>query len=646
MFKNIFQAPDSLKNAILGQDELRAKSQQGLQAVRSGVESLRTVLSNNEANSRRTGTGAGGSRAGTASSPLSPSTTTSRIASLAAAAEEAIAPTGRVPRPSRDSNESWTTPTSSSGAANTAHRKSVEGNPPFSNTTSARPGSGASITDSVAESIKSLGKELSMGLGGLGLTTPSGAGVQNSTASTGSRYVHHRNSHSGSSSSSRTRVWTWSGQETTTTTITSDVRGSESGDVMGASGRGLKTGVKTEVAAKETEAMLNKIRMQQDAAVSRAKRMPEFEKMAQRYQDSWTEIHQHTTRNAEKADDADEILEKVLELCRRHVDTAVEMKAEAKQLKDMEQSMDEMTTLSENIQKKLVGLEAAIEKLEMDAEVMSLGDWKKSKVSELDKYMDSKRKELWDKAEMLATRSEQFQREESARKLQLYENQFERDMAHFRRSKEEQEQELWKTIEEAGDGTEGGGISRTIDTDNVTSSKMLSLPTTGKRPAMPPTTTKIQLAAVPNSILSVRAASATTGVLDDMNQPVLTVGGVDQDEERREKEDLDKFLGSASENGDSSIEDIQESEMDSDDEDEDEDDEEEVESSSEDDTMDPIEMARKARASAASSSSGSKASETSWASRPGFKNPNAMGSTISLFSTLAKHPSTTSISRP
>ncbi|KAG0017130.1 hypothetical protein BGZ81_010905 [Podila clonocystis] len=520
---------------------------------------------------------------------------------------------GRVPRPSRDSAESWTTTTSSSAAANTAHRKSVDGNPPFSNTTSVLPGSAASITDSVAESIKSLGKELSMGLGGLGLTTPSGASVQNTTASTGSRYVHHRNSHSGSSSSSRTRVWTWSGQDTTTTTITTDVRGSESGDVMGASGRGLKTGVKTEEAAKETEAMLNKIRMQQDAAVSRAKRMPEFEKMAQR----------------------------------RHVDTAVEMKAEAKQLKDMEQSMDEMTTLSENIQKKLVGLEAAIEKLEMDAEVMSLGDWKKSKVSELDRYMDSKRKELWDKAEMLAKRSEQFQREESARKLQLYENQFERDMAHFRRSKEEQEQELWKSIEETGDGTEGGSISRTIDTDNVTSSKMLSLQTTGKRPAMPPTTTKIQRAVVPNSILSVRASSATTGVLDDMNQPVLTVGGVDQDEERREKEDLDKFLGSASENGDSSSEDIQDSDMDSDDEDEDEDvDEEEVESSSEDDTMDPIEMARKARASAASSSSGSKASEASWASRPGFKNPNALGSTISLFSTLAKHPSTTSISRP
>lgn len=256
---------------------------------------------------------------------------------------------------------------------------------------------------------------------------------------------------------------------------------------------------------------------------------------------------------------------------------------------------------------------------------------------------------------MLAKRSEQFQREESARKLQLYENQFERDMAHFRRSKEEQEQELWKSIEESGDVTKGGAtISRTTDTlDNVraASSNTLSLLTTGKRPAMPPTTTKIRLAAVPSSILSVRAASATTGILDGMDQPVLTVGGVDQDEERREKEDLDKFLGSASENDDSSSEDIQESEMDSDednDDDEDDDDEGEVDSSSEDDTMDPIEMARKARASAASSSSsGSKASEASWAKgRPGFKNSNAMGSTISLFSTLAQHPSTTSISRP
>ncbi|KAF9325685.1 hypothetical protein BG006_010839, partial [Podila minutissima] len=583
MFKNIFQTPDSLKNALL-------------QAVRSGVESLRTVLSNNEASSRRAGTGAGGPRAGTASSSLSPSTTTSsRIASLAAAAEEAIAPTGRVPRLSRDRAESWTTTTSSSsssgGANNTStYRKSVDENHPFSNTTtSARPGSAATITDSVAESIKSFGKELSMGLGGLGLTTPSsGAGAQNTSATAGMGQAHHRNSHSGSSSSSRTRVWNWNGQETTTTTtmtMTTDVRGSGSGDVMGASGRALKTGVKTEAAAKETEVILNKIRMQQDAAVARAKRMPEVEKMAQR----------------------------------RHVDTAMEMKAEAKQLKVMEQSMDEMTTVSENIQRKLVGLEATIAKLEMNAEVMSLADWKKSKVSELDKYMETKRKELWDKAEMLATRSEQFQREESARKLQLYENQFERDMAHFRRSKEEQEQELWKSIEESSDGTEGGGtVSWTSDTlDNVraASSKTLSLSTTGKRPTMPPTTTKIQLAAVPSSILSVRAASAATGILDGMDQPVLTVGGVDQDEERREKEDLDKFLGSASENDDNSSEDIQESEMDSDedDDDEDDDDEEEVDSSSEDDTMDPIEMARKARASAASSSSGSKASEASWA---------------------------------
>lgn len=257
---------------------------------------------------------------------------------------------------------------------------------------------------------------------------------------------------------------------------------------------------------------------------------------------------------------------------------------------------------------------------------------------------------------MLATRSKQFQREESARKLQLYENQFERDMAHFRRSKEEQEQELWKSIEvgdgKGGEGRGGGTISRIDTLDSVKSvvTKTLSLPGSGERSAMPPTLSKIQLAAVPSSILSVRAASAT-GVLNDTDQPMLTVGGVDQDEDRREKEDLDKFLGSASENGDSSSEDMQESEMNSDEdedyEEDDNDEEEEEDSSSDDDALDPIEMARKARASATSSSSGSKASEASWAKgRPGFKNPNAMGSTISLFSTLAKHPSTTSISRP
>lgn len=64
--------------------------------------------------------------------------------------------------------------------------------------------------------------------------------------------------------------------------MTTETRGSESSDVTVASGRALKTGVKTEAAAKETEAILTKIRMQQDATVARAKRMPEVEKMAQR----------------------------------------------------------------------------------------------------------------------------------------------------------------------------------------------------------------------------------------------------------------------------------------------------------------------------------------------------------------------------
>lgn len=50
-----------------------------------------------------------------------------------------------------------------------------------------------------------------------------------------------------------------------------------------------------------------------------------------------------------------------------------------------------LTFLLENIQQKLVGLESAIEKLEEDAEVMTLADWKKSQVNELDKYMESKR---------------------------------------------------------------------------------------------------------------------------------------------------------------------------------------------------------------------------------------------------------------
>ncbi|KAF9399446.1 hypothetical protein BGZ94_005724, partial [Podila epigama] len=347
-------------------------------------------------------------------------------------------------------------------------------------------------------------------------------------------------------------------------------------------------------------------------------------------------------------------------------------------------------------------LESAIEKLEMEAQELTLADWKKNKVKELDKYMEAKRKELWDKAEKLATRSEQFQREESARKLQHYESQFERDMAQFLQAKREQEHEHWRALEE-NEQTTGhvspGGVQQQRQRQDQ---------------AMPPTLAAIQPAAVPSSILMVRASSSepkskttqsatthltssststtesirvhtrTIGVLDLPDEPVLSVGGLDQDEDQREKEDLDKFLGSASEDeqkrDDEEEEDEDEEEDDEDEgEDDNDDDEENIsnsygsDSSDEEETsedeeeedghdesmMDPIERARKARAAAAaagafSSSSSSSLSTTSKASErvlardgpTGFKkNSAAMGSTISLFSTLAKHPSSVSISR-
>jgi len=111
-----------------------------------------------------------------------------------------------------------------------------------------------------------------------------------------------------------------------------------------------------------------------------------------------------------------------LELCQRHVEVSSLMETECKGLKDLGKSLDDMVVVSGkylagkscveyfldtlifnqpiflsfcifkgNIHKKIMGLEAMIEKLEEGHEEMSLADWKKSKVVELDRYMESKR---------------------------------------------------------------------------------------------------------------------------------------------------------------------------------------------------------------------------------------------------------------
>ncbi|KAI7831318.1 hypothetical protein BC939DRAFT_438208 [Gamsiella multidivaricata] len=551
MFKNIFNAPDSLRNAFLGQDELRAKSQQGLQAVKSGVESLRTVLakhpveSNSTSTSTSTSTSSGDgqdhtqSRSGPASNPStaffsSSSTSTFIPGTGVGRGGEGGGSTGRPVMTSRDRSGSWSflPPSLISGRhfQNNSSSSSLSSIPGQQ-----RPGSikevAGSFTDSVTESIKNLGTGLKLGqiAEGLGLNG-SGPGPMPSLSRRGTGDLQqlqqgpYLNSTGGQAS--RSRVWTWNGQNMDNDN--SEGAGSDADSVLRRSdgGGGLKAGAKTKEAAKETEALLAKVREQQDQAMERAKRMPEVEKMAQRYQDSWTEIHSHTTHNSEKADNADEILEKVLELCMRHVNASVQLAEGAKDLKHLDKSLDDMMAMSENIQKKLTGLESAIVKLEEEADALSLADWKKSKTTELDKYMEMKRNELWDKAELLSVRSEQFQKEEAKRKLRLYQNRFETDMAQFRKTQEEREQELWKIAEAQAEAEAAGhSNSRAGRTGLLSAIGGLSV---------------LQSTAMDYS--GARASMDTSG----LGLPAEALAAHD-DEELREKEDLNRFLGPATE---------------------------------------------------------------------------------------------------
>ncbi|KAG0269157.1 hypothetical protein BGZ95_002165 [Linnemannia exigua] len=414
---------------------------------------------------------------------------------------------------------------------------------------------------------------------------------------------------------------------------------------------GLKTGPRTEDASKETAALLAKLRAQQDVALERARRMPEVEQMAQRYQDSWIEIHNHTARNSERADDADEILQKVLELCLRHATTSEQLVEEAKDIKQLDQSLGEIMSMTENIQQKLVGLESAIEKLEEDAEVMTLADWKKSQVTELDKYMESKRKELWDKAELLSTRSEQFQKEEAARKLRLYQNQFETDMAQFRRTQEEKQQDLWKLADADADSGDEAAKEVSAGRQESTLSPASASGPVPMATALAATAAAATTAALRRLQLGIssngKASASTVSLVNPSTSSTLLAYQDDyEDEEQREKEDLDKFLGPATESDSKEDVDVEEDEEESesevgespsDEEEISEDEEYEEETSDEDDDyLDPIEKARRARATAAAAAAA--------AAQPGTK--KSTGSTISAFSALAKYSSTTSLINP
>ncbi|KAF9173086.1 hypothetical protein BGX20_004110, partial [Mortierella sp. AD010] len=626
------------------QDELRAKSQQGLQAVKSGVESLRSVLANNPTEHSRDST-AQGSGQGQSRSESGSSSSIAISSSSGTIETQKISSTSST----RSRSESWSfLPTSLSGKhlqnLSSSNASSYSNSGSFISPTSQQLRAGSikdvaeSITDSVAESIKSLSSGLKLGqlAEGFGLNGPVPGGAS-SRRGTGDQYQQNSGPYLNSmgGQASRSRVWMWSGQDTygdRGAATPTEMQGSDGESItrMRTDSRRdlIKTGTRTEEAAKETATLLAKVREQQDVAMERARRMPEVEKTAQRYQDSWTEIHDHTARNSEKADSADVILEKVIELCMRHAKSSMQLAEEAKDLKDLDKSLDEMVSMSENIQKKLVGLEAMIEKLENEAEVSSLAEWKKTKTAELDKYMESKRKELWDKAELLSTRSEQFQKEEAARKLRLYQNQFETDMEKFRRTQEEKNQDLWRIAE-----AEAGIVTMESPLDRIGLSNKAD-PATGVLSNVGGTNSK-------TSFTVVDLMASHPAVLNEQ-----------EEEKRREKEDLDNFLGPATES-DSKEEDEDEEEDEEeeeeeerdvlgdedideeDDEDSEEDEEDEDEEDDSEDDLDPIAKARKSRAQAAAA-----------AAKLSQSKSNTIGSTISAFSALSSHPSTASLSRP
>ena len=248
---------------------------------------------------------------------------------------------------------------------------------------------------------------------------------------------------------------------------------------------------------------------------------------------------------------------------------------------------------------------------------------------------------MWDKAELLSTRSEQFQKEEAARKLRLYQNQFETDMAQFRRIQEERQQDLWKLAEAE------------FDPDSVEVAATLG----STHQDLESASSKYDLGSTHATTLAAKAATTAAALRrlklgdDEVSKAVLAnpsslLGYQDdyEDDKLREKEDLDRFLGPATESDskeddgdDAEEEDESEGEVGespSDEEEEDTSEEEEDEETSEDDEdLDPIEKARRARAAVVAAAAG--------------KNSKAAaGSTISAFSALAKHSSTTSLIKP
>jgi len=276
---------------------------------------------------------------------------------------------------------------------------------------------------------------------------------------------------------------------------------------------------------------------------------------------------------------------------------------------------------------------------------MSLADWKKSQTMELEKYMEAKKNELWDKAELLSTRSEQFQKEEAARKLHQYQNQFQTDMERFRRTQEEKQQAFLSSHRTADEFTQ---TTTRVVVEPSGEHGAHGIPHSGSAPP-PRNGSKNRILRVPEETFPV--ALLASEVL------------LHEEERRRDKEDLDQFLGPAAEsdfkdddeddNDEKKDEDEDTEDEDTEDgtedetelsedgteeeEEEDDDDDEEEDEDASDEDLDPIANARKARAMAAAAAQ----------NNGGANKVTESGSTLSAFSALGRHasPSTVSLSK-
>ncbi|KAG0267383.1 hypothetical protein DFQ27_008801 [Actinomortierella ambigua] len=470
MFKDILKSPDALRNAILGQDDIATRSNQGLQAVRSGVDSLRSVLANHQ--HAKDALQQQKQQQQQQQQQQQASSSASALYQQGDGKQQSISFDGRsaIPGPGVTRSTTFPAATSRSGSAFTRSLagtvteslKSIStglGLPGLTNANKGgreerigghgNNGSSSSSSGGGWEAERSVPRDRdtrrsvdSSSSGPLSLLARiQHASSSSSLSSSSSSAKHqHQHQHHPSSNSIGSESRLEGGTATTTTTFAGPGHHERPGI-------GWTSTQETITAAKTTAKRLANVRAK-DTTTFNIQRMPRVEQLAHRYHDSWIEIHEHTAKNAKKAEQTEALLEQVLAACERHVQASTHLWQEAKSLDSLDNTMTNIMAMTESIHKKLSGLEEAIEKLEEDAEVVQFADWKKERVNELDRYMDTQRKEMWDKAEMLAARSQEYQREESQRRLKMIEEQFASDMDEFRKRKMAEEARL---LHSAGD---------------------------------------------------------------------------------------------------------------------------------------------------------------------------------------------------